>query len=708
MPLQKLQFRPGINRDVTSLSNEGGWVDGDKIRFRLGYPEKLGGWSKYSGSQYLGSVRSLHNWIALDGSNYLGLGSHLKYYVEEGGTLNDITPVRATAGAGNVTFEANYQISMSAISAVTGFTFGETVTGGTSGATARVTKNITGIGVLVAITSISGTFQVAETVTGGTSGTTGTISALSYSSIVSVQDVNHGAVENDFVIFSGTDSLGGNVTNAILNAEHQITHVEDSGNYEIQVSVTANASDTGNGNSSSTADGEYQINVGLDSMVGGTGWGSSTYGRGTWGSGSAVTTIAELRLWSEDNFGEDLLINPIDSGIYYWDKGTGLSSRAVELSAATTGAASGTKTSVPQVAKQILVSDTDRHVIAFGCDGLGASSVATQGDGVQDPLLIRFSSQENPIDWWPTSTNTAGDLIIGSGSQFVQALETKREILVWTDASLHSMRFIGPPYTFGITQLASNTTIMSPNSAVATEDFVFWMGLDNFYVYAGQTQQLDCPVKDKVFQNFNFAQADKVFAGVNSEYNEVFWFYPSDDNSLANNGDGQNDKYVVYNYKDKIWYFGNLARTAWIDRGVRTYPIAVQDGYIYNHEFGYDDDGAVMSSFIESAPMDIDDGDRFTLITKLIPDITFSGSTSISSPQATFTIKARNNPGVNFLSTSSGITTRTSTVPVEEYTEQLNLRARGRSFSFRVDSSTLGSKWKLGTPRVDLRPDGRR
>jgi hypothetical protein len=708
MPLQKLQFRPGINRDVTSLSNEGGWVDGDKIRFRLGYPEKLGGWSKYSGDQYLGSVRSLHNWIALDGSNYLGLGSHLKYYVEEGGTLNDITPIRATAGAGNVTFEANRQISMSAISAPTGFDFGETVTGGTSGATARVTKNITGTGVLVAITSITGTFQVAETVTGGTSGTTGVISALSYSDIISVQDVNHGAVDNDFVIFSGTDSLGGNVTDAILDAEHQIIHVEDSGNYEIQVSVTANASDTGDGNASSTSDAEYQINVGLDSMVGGTGWGSSTWGRGTWGSGSSVTTTTELRLWSEDNFGEDLLINPVDSGIYYWDKGTGLSARAVELSAATTGAASGTKTSVPQVAKQILVSDTDRHVIAFGCDGLGASSSATQGDGIQDPLLIRFSSQENPIDWFPTSINTAGDLIIGSGSQFVQALETKREILVWTDASLHSMRFIGPPYTFGITQLASNTTIMSPNSAVATEDFVFWMGLDNFYVYAGQTQQLDCPVKDKVFQNFNFAQADKVFAGVNSEYNEVFWFYPSQDNALINNGDGQNDKYVIYNYKDQIWYFGNLARTAWIDRGVRTYPIAVQGGYIYNHEFGYDDDGSVMDSFIESAPMDLDDGDRFTLITKLIPDITFAGSTNISTPQATFSIKARNNPGVNFLSTSSGIATRTSTVPVEEYTEQLNLRARGRSFAFRVDSSTLGSKWKLGTPRVDLRPDGRR
>ena len=706
MPLQKLQFRPGINRDVTSLSNEGGWVDGDKIRFRLGYPEKLGGWSKYSSSQYLGSVRSLHNWIALDGSNYLGLGSHLKYYIEEGGTLNDITPVRATAGAGNVTFEANLQISMSGISSA--FTFGETVTGGTSGATARVTKNITGTGVLVAITSVSGTFAVAETITGGTSGSTGTVSALPYSSTVSVQDVNHGAIKNDFVIFSGTDSLGGNVTDTILNAEHQIIHVEDSGNYEIQVSVTPTASDTGDGNTSSTADAEYQINVGLDSMVGGTGWGAGTWGRGTWGSGSSVTTTTELRLWSEDNFGEDLLINPIDSGIYYWDKGTGLSSRAVELSAATTGAASGTKTSVPQVAKQILVSDTDRHVIAFGCDGVGASSSATQGDGIQDPLLIRFSSQENPIDWFPTSINTAGDLIIGSGSQFVQALETKREILVWTDASLHSMRFIGPPYTFGITQLASNTTIMSSNSAVATEDFVFWMGLDNFYVYAGQTQQLDCPVKDKVFQNFNFAQADKVFAGVNSEYNEVFWFYPSQDKALINNGDGQNDKYVIYNYKDKIWYFGNLARTAWIDRGVRTYPIAVQGGYIYNHEFGYDDDGAVMDSFIESAPMDLDDGDRFTLITKLIPDITFAGSTNISTPQATFSIKARNNPGVNFLSTSSGIATRTSTVPVEEYTEQLNLRSRGRSFAFRVESSTLGSKWKLGTPRVDLRPDGRR
>lgn len=794
MPLQKLQFRPGINRDVTSLSNEGGWVDCDRIRFRLGYPEKIGGWEKYSRNQYQGSARALHNWIALDGSNFLGIGTHLKYYIEEGGGFNDITPIRDTAGAGNIEAEGNLQLTVSGLSIANSFTFGETVTGGTSNATARVNKFITDVGVLVDIGSIAtSTFKIGETLTGGSSSASGTITAISGSSTVTINDTNHGAIDNDFVTISGTTSLGGNITNTVLNQEHQIVKVEDSVRYEIVTSATslygaiasvspsgtstgsatftsktqsstsgngfgaeftvvassgsynvtvtaaglnyvgsqtititgdnlggttpANdltitvssvTSDSADGDGSNTANATYQINVGLDSMVGGTGWGSSTWGRGTWGSASALTTITDLRVWTHDNFGEDLLICPRDSNIFYWDKTQGVSARAVELSVATTGAASGTKTSVPQVAKQILVSDTDRHVIAFGCDGLGANSSATQGDGVQDPLLIRFSDQENPIDWFPTSTNTAGDLIIGSGSQFVQALETKREILVWTDASLHSLRFIGPPFTFGITQLASNTTIMGPNAAAATEDFVFWMGLDNFYTYAGQTQQLDCPVKDKVFQNFNFSQSDKVFAGVNSEYNEVFWFYPSQDNSLANNGTGQNDRYVVYNYKDQIWYFGNLARTAWVDRGVRKFPLAAESGYVYNHEFGHDDDGSAMSSFIESAPMDLGDGDRFTFVSKLIPDITFRGSTNISTPQATFSVKTRDNPGSNFTTTSSGVVSRTATLPVEEHTDQLNFRARGRSFAFRVDSTSLGSKWKLGSPRVDIRQDGRR
>ena len=362
---------------------------------------------------------------------------------------------------------------------------------------------------------------------------------------------------------------------------------------------------------------------------------------------------------------------------------------------------SGTKTSVPQFAKQVIVSDQDRHVIAFGCDAIGANSSATQGNGTQDPLLIRFSSQENPIDWFPSATNTAGDLRLGSGSRFVQALETKREILVWTDTSLSSMRFIGPPFTFGIQQLASNITIMSPNAASSTEDFVFWMGIDNFYVYAGQTQQLPCSVKDKVFLDFNFDQSEKVVSGINSEFSEVFWFYPSASSS-------DNDKYVIYNYGEKVWYFGDMSRTAWLDRGVKSFPIAAGSSYLYNHELGYDDDGSAMNSYIESSPIDIGDGDKFTYINRVIPDITFDGSTNLSSPQATFTVKSRNFPGAGFDNTASGDTIRTATSPVETFTNQLFLRSRGRSFALRIESSALGARWKLGSPRIDVRQDGRR
>ena len=625
MPLTKLQFRPGVNREVTSYSNEGGWRDCDKIRFRFGYPEKIGGWEKYASSTYLGSARALHNWIALDGSNYLGIGTHLKYYIEEGQSLNDITPIRLTTGAGDCTFAA------------------------TNG-----------------------------------------------SAVITVTDSSHGAVENDFVTFSSAASLGGNITAAVLNTEHQITQIVNANSYKITVSATANSSDTGNGGSNTV--GVYQINVGLDTTVGGTGWGAGTWGRDGWGdaASSGLVTTTQIRLWSHDNFGEDLLINPRDSNIYYWDRSNNLSTRAVELSTL-----SGTKTSVPQIAKQVLVSDQDRHVIAFGCDALNASNTANQGNGVQDPLLIRFSDQENPLIWYPAATNTAGDLRLGSGSTFVQAVETKREILVWTDTALSSMRFIGPPFTFGIQQLASNITIAGPNAAVGTEDVVYWMGIDNFYIYAGQTQQLPCSVKDKVFLDFNQSQRDKVVAGVNSEFSEVVWYYPSASSS-------ENDRYVIYNYAEKVWYFGNLARTAWLDRGVRSFPLAAGNQYLYNHELGYDDDGSAMNSYIESSPIDIGDGDKFTYINRVIPDITFDGSTNLSSPQATFTVKSRNFPGAGFDNTASGDTIRTATSPVETFTNQLFLRSRGRSFALRIESSALGARWKLGSPRIDVRQDGRR
>ena len=623
MPLTKLQFRPGINREITAYSNEGGWVDCDKVRFRFGYPEKIGGWEKYSSSTYLGTARALHNWIALDGSNYLGVGTHLKYYIEEGTAFSDITPIRATTAAGDVTFSA------------------------TDGST-----------------------------------------------ILTVSDTGHGAQEGDFVTFSGAVTLGGVVTAEVLNQEYQITIIVDADTYEVELAAAANASDTGNGGASVV--GTYQINVGLDTSVGGTGWGAGTWGRDGWGEAdsSGLTTLNEIRLWSHDNFGEDLIINPRDSAIYYWDRTNGTSTRAVEIG--TLGGASQT----PTIAKQVLVSDRDRHVLAFGCN--------PQGSATQDPLLIRFSDQESLTEWNATATTTAGDLRLGSGSTFVQALETKREILVWTDTSLSSLRYIGPPFTFGLQQLASNITIMGPNAAVATEDFVFWMGIDSFYVYAGQTQQLPCSVKDKVFLDFNLSQTDKVIAGINSEYGEVIWFYPSDTNSVANGGDGQNDRYVIYNYNEKVWYYGSITRSAWLDRGTRSYPIGAGNQYLYNHEIGFDDDGSAMDSYIESAPIDIGDGEKFTYLRRVIPDLTFNGSSTTSTPQATFTIKTRDFPGQSFEDDSAGTVTRTATAPVENYTNQLYMRARGRSFALRVESEATGTKWKLGSPRIDIREDGRR
>lgn len=629
MPLTKLQFRPGINRDVTSFTNEGGWRDCDKVRFYNGFPEKIGGWEKYSSNTFLGTCRSLHNWVALDGADYLGVGTHLKFYIEEGGGINDITPIRSTTSAGDVTF-----------------------------------------------------------------------SASNGSSTLTVTDSSHGAVQNDFVTFSGAATLGGLVTAAVLNQEYQIATVPSANTYTLTAkdtsgdTVTANASDSGNGGGSVV--GAYQLNVGLDTSVGGKGWGAGTWGRSTWGSGAAVSSTTELRLWSQDNFGEDLLINPNDQAIYYWDKSNALTTRAVALSSL-----SGAD-EVPLYAKQIMTSDTDRHVLAFGTNAEGSSD--------QDNLLIRFSSQESAVDWSASATNTAGDLRIGEGSTFVRAVQTKREILIWTDTGLHSMRFIGPPFTFGIQQLASGVTIAGSNAVASVEDTAFWMGLDNFYVYSGQTQQLACTVADKVFEDFNFGERKKVFAGVNSRYSEIFWFYPSDSNSLENGGDGENDSYVVFNYREKAWYYGSLERTAWIDRGVRFYPMGTKDNLLYNHELGTDDDGSALSAYIESSPIDMGEGDRFMAVSRMLPDLSFTGS-SASSPSVDITVKTRNYPGADFIDTSTDTVSRSSTsstVPFEQFTDKVDLRLRGRSVAMKIISSDTGVQWRMGSPRIDIRPDGRR
>ena len=628
MPLTKLLFKPGINRDVTSYSNEGGWVDCDRVRFRLGFPEIIGGWEKYSTNTYVGTARGLFNWSALDGSNLLGLGTEVKYYIEEGQQFYDITPIRKTS-TNSITFAA------------------------TNG-----------------------------------------------SSTITATDSSHGAVTGDHVTISGAVSLGGNVTAAVLNQEYQITSAPTSNTYTFEAkdtsgaTVTANASDSGNGGSG--VDGVYQINSGLANGVGGTGWGAGTWGRGTWGSAASIGVTTQLRLWSHDNFGENLLINPRDGAIYYWVKSDGLSNRAVEIG--TIGGANET----PVIAKQILVSDVDRHVIAFGTNPVGSST--------QDPLLIRFSDQENVLDWNPTATNTAGDLRIGTGSQFVKAIETKREIVVFTNSSVHSMQFIGAPFTFGIQPLASNITIMGPNAAVAVEDAVFWMGKQNFYLYDGKTQQLPCTVTEHVFFDFDFDQFEKVYAGIISEFSEVIWFYTSNSNSLANGGDGENDRYVIFNYAENLWYYGDLGRTAFIDRGIRDFPIGAANNYLYNHESGYTDDGSALTASIESSPIDIGEGDKFSFIRRIIPDFTFTGSTN-TDPTVNVTLQTNNFPGGSYLQSDLANVDRTATsttVPFEQFTNKADVRLRGRSFSIKVDSSSTGTRWRLGSPRVDLRMDGRR
>jgi len=628
VPLTKLQFKPGINRDVTSYSNEGGWVDCDKVRFRQGYPEVIGGWEKYSSETYIGTVRGLHNWVALDGGDFLGLGTESKYYVEQGQQFYDVTPIRKTS-TNSITFAA------------------------TNG-----------------------------------------------SSTITATDANHLAVQGDFVTISGATSLGGLVTAAVLNQEYQIDSVPTANTYTIiakdttGATVTANASDSGNGGSG--VDGVYQLNSGLNTGVGGTGWGAGTWGRGTWGSAATQTVATQLRIWSHDNFGEDLLINPRDAGIFYWDKSDGLTSRAVNIS--TLGGASD----VPTICKQVMVSDVDRHVIAFGADAINT--------GEQDPLLIRFSSQETATDWTPKATNTAGDLRIGAGSEFVRAVETKREIIIFTDSSMHSMQFIGPPFTFGIQPLATNITIMGPNAPVAVNDAIFWMGRQNFYIYEGQTKQLPCTVKERVFFDFDYDQADKVYGSAISEFGEIIWFYTSNTNSLANGGTGENDRYVIYNYQEGVWYYGDLGRSAFLDRGIRTFPIGAADNYLFNHETGYTDDGAVMTSRLESSPIDMGDGDHFTSISRVIPYFTFNGSTT-PDPTVNLTLQSNNFPGGNYLQTELSKVDRTATtttVPFEQFTNKADVRLRGRAFTLKVDCATAGVRWRLGSPRVDLRQDGRR
>ena len=630
MPYAKYIFKPGIDREGTDYSNEGGWYDANLVRFRKGRPEKIGGWQKATTNYYLGTGRALHGWVDLAGTHYLGLGTTYKYYVELGSAFNDITPIRATTSAGDVTF-----------------------------------------------------------------------SATDGDATITVADTAHGAVVNDFVTFSGAATLGGLITAAVLNQEYQIATIVNDNSYTIEAkdtdgdTVTANSSDSGNGGSSVV--GAYQINVGLDVYVEGTGWGMGTWGAGGWGSVGTLDDTNQLRLWSHDNFGEDLIMNVRAGGIYYWDESGGTSTRAVALTALSGANLTPTK------ALQVLVSEKDRHVICLGADPLNEGGTARTG--AVDPMFIAWSDQENAADWEPKATNTAGSLRISSGSDIIGGISSREEILIWTDISMYSMSYIGPPFTFGINLINQGVGLIGPKAAVNTPDGVYWMDRKGFYKYGGSVQLVPCSVHYYVFSDFNQEQSFKAFGFLNKQFNEVGWFYVSGDSTEI-------DRYVVYNYGEATWTIGKLARYAWLDEGLSTYPRATGEAsstqYLYNHENGNDADGSPMDNvYIQSSDFDMQpDGNYYTFIRKIIPDVKFTGDGG-SDQTIIFVLTSRDFPG-------DSLTTDT-TQNVTSTTQKLDTRVRARQLTFRVESdddnstgARLGVGWRLGDTRMDIKPDGRR
>lgn len=691
MPLKKLTFTPGIQHDGSRYASSGSWSDVDKVRFRSGAPEKIGGWQKATSSSFRGICRNLKPFTDLSNNYFLGVGTHLKYYIERGGTFNDITPIRTTIVQSNP------------------------------------------------FTTVNGSATVTVTIP------------------------NHGAIVNDFVTFSGASAVGG----LTLNGEYQIVTVTNSSVFLITASSNASSGATGGGSvtaafqiqagldstlygngwgagtwggitgsaaftgsisgttltvsavsSGALAVGQLVVGSGVSASPPGsnatyiTALGTGTGGVGTytvgvsqtvtsrsmtaysgtgWGSPAAgLTSGQKLRVWSSDNFGQDLVINPNDGPIYYWSNASGLGARAVLLSSLA-GASD-----VPAVARQIMVTDQDRKVLAFGCSDIVS--------GLQDRLLVRWSDTENPVDWTPTEINSAGGIRIPTGSEFMTALETRQEILVWTDAAVHSMRYIGAPFEYSIAQIGL-TSLLSPSGVAAANDMVFWMGTNGFYAYNGRIAGLPCSVKDYVFNDINYDQAEKITAGSNMAFNEVWWFYPSANSS-------ENDRYVAYNYNENVWFVGSIIRTVWIDRGIEDYPRAAStDGFIYFHELGQDDGSvnpfAPITAYIESAPFEIGEGEQFGFAWRMIPDIAFRDSVN-ANPSVNFILKTQDYSGGNFKQTSSNNAVRTATLPIEQFTDQTYFRLRGRMMSLRVESTAVGVAWRLGIPRIDVRTDGRR
>ena len=519
--------------------------------------------------------------------------------------------------------------------------------------------------------------------------------ATNGSAVITATDSDHGAVVNDFVTIAGAVSLGGLITAAVLNQEYQVTAVPSANTFTFTATATANSSDSGNGGSA--ADAVYQINVGLDVYVPSTGWGSDYWGAGTWGSVSALGSTNQLRLWSHDNFGEDLLLCPRGSGVFYWDESAGSDARAVSLTALGANLP-------PTLALQVMVSDIDRHVICFGADPLNAGGTARTG--ALDPMFIAWSDQENAEQWEPLATNTAGSFRLSAGSAIVGAIRARQETLIWTDTSLYSMTFVGQPFTFSINLVNEGVGLVGPNAMVNTPKGVFWMDKKGFYAYSGQVQELPCSVDAYVFGDINQTQSYQIFGFVNKGFNEVGWFYCSGTNTVLN-------KYVTYNYEEQIWMIGELSRTCWLDEGIFSDPKATSStsdvGYVYNHESGVDDDGTAMTNvFIESSDFDLDPaGEEFQSVSRVIPDIQFTGNvdTGASGQNVDIVLKRRNYPGEEL---TTALTSSCTSV-----TTRIDTRVRGRQAVLRIQSNdtdvnAVGTSFRVGSMRLDVKPDGRR
>jgi|APGre2960657373_1045057.scaffolds.fasta_scaffold18366_2 hypothetical protein len=707
MPLQKILFKPGVNRENTRYTTEGGWYECDKVRFRQGNPEVIGGWQRVSSSTFLGVCRSLWNWVTLENLNLVGVGTNLKFYIESGGGYNDITPIRSTVTLNNP------------------------------------------------------------------------FTATLDSAVITVADVAHGCGTGDFVVFSGAVGLGGNITAGILNLStgYQVT-VIDVDSYTITVGANANATDvSGSPGGGASVVAAYQLNIGPSIQVPLVGWGAGGWGAGGWGEG--ISNTLGLQLWNQINYGEDLLYGPRGQGIYYWDAsvGSALTTRGVNLntlggnvtftsasptvvtstsnilftegaalqfaattlptgiSAATTyyvfevngltfklldsaGAAVNTSSTgtgvyvskivdVPTAVNSFTVSDSSRFVIAFGCNDYGETAI--------DPLLIRWSAQDDLYNWTPDPTNQAGFVRVSHGSEIVATVQTRQEFFVLTDSSAYSLQYLGPPYVWVPQLLGDNLSIMSPNAAIIASGIVYWMGVDKFYSYDGRVQTLSCDLRRYIFQDLNQDQASQVFAGTNEGFNEVWWFYCSANSTTV-------DKYVIYNYLEKIWYYGTMERTAWLDSGLQSVPIAAKytsattSGNLINHETGLNDDttgtAVAIDAYISSSEFDIGDGHNFGFVWRVLPDLTFSNSTNTPAgavPSVTMTLYGLANSGSGVTSTAAQPVAKSNTyVITEQFTGQIFTRMRGRQMIFKIGSNQLNTAWQLGAPRIDIRPDGRR